>query len=720
MAYLEQIREENQMVKERYQLAVDRVSTIVEENAEHIKSPYKEYFVNVASYLLDVKKTLEMIETNQIKQYTQEELQAINHYLYADLMEDEDLQKYETKEKAKAQKIYNTAYEKQGYSNSYANPTYANQQLGEEYANLLCFLYTELRGLIVYAFEQRYFDITIGLELFIEIYNIMEEEENTYHSIKQAIYYYHSDYCDTTMPKRIGEMLDPSLSFATEIIQESDLSNLSYLYYFGEYISENEKKIAEFLNQMPQEQIDAMAHTYTNGFRQGFITMRIDMSKKSVVNIRYHVGFERVVKAAIKQFECMGLKTTIYRAAVTSIHKKQHLRIGFTSTSVNRQYDYDHRFDDALYLDKAFIERKLVGLRMGYEQYKELADQFAGPAVIEIFGEKSFAPVKKVEALQLSEKQQKVYVEYQRDASLLGNQYIKSEEYSFTIIAYPIPEIGEQFEEIFAETVKVNTLDMDLYREIQQKLIDALDQGEYVRIIGNKECGNKTDLKVMLHPLKNPEKETNFENCLADVNIPVGEVFTSPQLTGTEGTLHVGQVYLNELEYINLELEFRDGKVTAYQADNFTKEEIKENLLYQRETLPMGEFAIGTNTTAYVMGKTYQISHKLPILIAEKTGPHFAVGDTCYKMSEENRIYNPDGKEITAKDNECSILRKTEIEKAYFNCHTDITIPYDELGQIVVYTSTEKAIVLIEQGRFVLEGTEALNQPLDMLTSHFC
>ena len=32
--------------------------------------------------------------------------------------------------------------------------------------------------------------------------------------------------------------------------------------------------------------------------------------------------------------------------------------------------------------------------------------------------------------------------------------------------------------------------------------------------------------------LNNPEKETNFENCLADVNIPLGEVFTSPKLTG--------------------------------------------------------------------------------------------------------------------------------------------------------------------------------------------
>lgn len=49
---------------------------------------------------------------------------------------------------------------------------------------------------------------------------------------------------------------------------------------------------------------------------------------------------------------------------------------------------------------------------------------------------------------------------------------------------------------------------------------------------------------MRLHTLKDPEKETNFENCVADVNIPVGEVFTSPVLSGTSGLLHVKKVYL--------------------------------------------------------------------------------------------------------------------------------------------------------------------------------
>ena len=125
----------------------------------------------------------------------------------------------------------------------------------------------------------------------------------------------------------------------------------------------------------------------------------------------------------------------------------------------------------------------------------------------------------------------------------------------------------------------------------------------------------------------------------------------------------------------------------------------------------MGEFAIGTNTTAYMTAKKYDIESLFPILIAEKTGPHFAVGDTCYSRSEDVRVYNEDGKEIVAKDNSVSVLRKTDPSKAYFACHTDITIPYDELGSIIAYDENKTAYTIIEKGRFVLEGTEELNVP---------
>ena len=139
----------------------------------------------------------------------------------------------------------------------------------------------------------------------------------------------------------------------------------------------------------------------------------------------------------------------------------------------------------------------------------------------------------------------------------------------------------------------------------------------------------------------------------------------------------------------------------------------------------MGEFAIGTNTTAYVVTDKYKLAPKMPILIAEKMGPHFAVGDTCYSWQEDTPVYNPDGKEIIARDNEHTLIRKEDISKAYFNCHTDITIPYDELGSLSVIIKEDNIkklsdayknvqdgpvkIDIIKNGRFVLKGTESLN-----------
>ena len=134
--------------------------------------------------------------------------------------------------------------------------------------------------------------------------------------------------------------------------------------------------------------------------------------------------------------------------------------------------------------------------------------------------------------------------------------------------------------------------------------------------------------------------------------------------------------------------------------------------MFHHKTLPMGEFAVGTNTTAYRMARRFNIERLLPILIGEKTGPHFAVGDTCYSYEEDLKSYNPDGKAIVARSNDYSDLRDSEPDKAYFHCHTDITIPYDELGGIYAVMQDSSEVAVIEDGLFALPGLEEINAPL--------
>lgn len=686
--------EEKSRYHERYELAAERVRGIKwETNGGGCVVPeqMRDYFAKVSSYLVQMMDTYEAVDTGGFYELSLEELQQRNRELYQDILPE-------------------------NYDTSYANPAYAAEKLGNEFGRYLCALYGELREILVYVFEKRLFFLVTGLELFIEIYDLMEDENCEPHEVRNAIYYYVSDYADMTIADRTEMMLDPEHCFARSLIETADLDDLRYLYYFGEYIGDNEIGTARHLGEMEEARIEEMASTYTEGYRNGFELYRIDLSCKKTVNIRYRLGFERMIRAAVRQFRRMGLETTMYRAVGNLIYRNgRGIKVGYSSGGANPQYDYDHRFDEALIFGKALADRKLAQQRCAYEEYREQAAAFAGPAVIEVFGEDPFVPVAKKESAAYTEKQRKQKLEYQSAASLLSNEFIPGDQVSFTIIAYPVPEIGRDYGEIFDETVRVNTLDSTQYGVIQQKLIDALDQGEYVTVTGRGD--NRTSLTVALHPLEDPEHQTDFENCLADVNIPLGEVFTSPKLEGTHGTLHVTEVYLNELKYENLTLEIKDGTVADYICTNFGTEQenkayIEENLLFQHPTLPMGEFAIGTNTTAYAMGQKYGISHLLPILIAEKTGPHFAFGDTCFSHEEELVTYNPDGKQMMAKENRFSAMRHTEPSKAYFNCHTDVTIPYHELGDIIVHCRDGREIVLIQKGRFVLEGTEELNRVL--------
>ena len=676
----------DELMLERFMLMKERILEIQEE--ELVKDPYRDFFRRTAAFITQMLQVYDKLQAGWLDTASLEELEANNQAMYQDILP-------------------------QNYEKSYGNPSYAQAMLGEEMGQLLSFLYTEIRGMIVFVYENRLFDMTVAMELFIQIYNLFEEETVSAKDVQDAIYWYVSDYSDEMVGHRVREGVDPELNFATNIICGNNLADVRYLYKFGEYVTENEIRMAKFLSDMPQEKLEAMARTYTEGYRRGFLAANIDLSKKKTVNIRFQLGFEPMVKAAISQFAKMGLAPVMYRSAVHTVNKRQHMRIGYYGAVPNPQFDYDHKDDQALYLDHEFVQRKLRVLQVAYEQVKTLAGEHAGPAVIETFGETPFAPVKNPKACALSPHQQKLQVSYDNESGQIVNRYIKGDERSFTIIAYPVAEIGPKFEEIFQETVKINTLDNEQYQKIQQSVIDALDQGVRVHIEGMN--GNDTNLTVCLQELKNPEKETNFENCVADVNIPVGEVFTSPKLTGTNGILAVSKVFLRGLEYQDLHIRFQDGMIADYICSNFESQEdsknfIKENLLYHHDTLPLGEFAIGTNTTAYVMAKKYNIGHLLPILIAEKTGPHFAVGDTCYSWSEDTATFNPDGKEITAKDNEVSILRKEDLSKAYFGCHTDITIPYDELGAIWVETRDGERISIIENGKFVLKGTEALNE----------
>ena len=216
MKYSELFAQDNAAVAERYDLAVERISNIPGDVGE----PFRDYFHKMADFVAQMDRLYKDVEQQAMEDWTMEALKAHNDSLYNDILPE-------------------------NYETSYANPDYAAQKLGSDYGPLLSFLYTELRGMIAWAYESRKTQMTIIMELLIEIYNYFEDaSQPDSRFLKQAIYWYISDYSDMMLEDMICDQVDERRTFIKDIICESDLGDLSYLYRYGEYVGENEIQTA--------------------------------------------------------------------------------------------------------------------------------------------------------------------------------------------------------------------------------------------------------------------------------------------------------------------------------------------------------------------------------------------------------------------------------------------------------------------------------------------
>lgn len=687
------------MIDLRYTLAMDRIREIPGENA--VPCEYIQYFENGAAWFIMMDEEAQFLSTGACGDAPAESLRERNQRLYEEILPGR-------------------------YEKSCACPSYAAEIFGDEMGPLLAALRYEIRCVIPFVYRMEKERVLIRAELFLEVYTaftVSFREEGKLpkcEQVRSIIRQYLADYAEDEMLYYLSDKLVKGSSRIYDIIADPDIEERD-LYLTGEYVTDNELSAFRLVQSLSQEQVSLIADTITGGFIRGFINGGKNLASKKSAAFILHLGFERILQQCVINLSQKGLRPIISSEVPTLFHSFRQGDMGYGGANPNPQYYYDHREDQALFLDESLRIRRIEGMTNAYRLLKEKTVLYAGPLVLETFGSAPFSPVETKSAPRYNEAQKKMCTEYEIKAGELYSKAVVAKDRSFTIIDFPMPEISgsqEGYREIFDAVTRINTLDNALYEKIQGKMIDALNTASFVLVKGRG--ANRTDLRVKLKEPDDPSREANFENCTADVNIPVGEVFTTPVLEGTEGVLHVTGVYLNGLYFKDLSITFTEGRVSDYSCGNFDSQEegrkyIEENILYHHQNLPMGECAIGTNTEAYASSAKYGISDRLPILIAEKTGPHFAVGDTCYSRDEDNRVCNPDGREIIAKDNSVSLLRKTDPEKAYFGCHTDITIPYDELGEYTAVRADGTGIPILENGRFVLEGTQILNIPLDKM-----
>ena len=140
-------KERNEQCRERHELAVNRIRSMVTE--ETVEKAYVGYFQDVALFLLELENTRRKVASGEWGNYTLEQMRSLNEILYSDILD-------------------------KNYERSYANPEYAVSSFGTEMGQLLSLLYAELRGGIHYAFEEKTDYLTILYELFIGVYNCFE------------------------------------------------------------------------------------------------------------------------------------------------------------------------------------------------------------------------------------------------------------------------------------------------------------------------------------------------------------------------------------------------------------------------------------------------------------------------------------------------------------------------------------------------------------------
>ena len=132
------------MIEERYSLSLLRIKKIGDETI--VTDPYRDFFVNTSDFLIRMDEEYERVQSGRIKSETLSILEKENRKLYEELLGE-------------------------AYESSYANPQYCVRLFGMEYGQLFSFLYTEMRALIVYAYEQDQEAMAIRMELFLEIYH---------------------------------------------------------------------------------------------------------------------------------------------------------------------------------------------------------------------------------------------------------------------------------------------------------------------------------------------------------------------------------------------------------------------------------------------------------------------------------------------------------------------------------------------------------------------
>ena len=583
------------------------------------------------------------------------------------------------------------------YDNSFSNAEYLHS-LGFDDADLL--------GTIHHIFDNSLRNVVLNRPIFVwNKSDLLVALKKYFNDFDRAVLQAELDKQSRIAQYKQDDsrMLESSIAdnCFNNVLSSANPKNLDWMAGYGVFISTVEQQMCRFWYDLPDEMINKMAVHIVDAFFHGFISQSRYVDGRTNVRIMYAIGQEALAQKIVKMFRQRGMEPIILQPS---------------SIAYSQQCLADHRYDEAICQERETYEVQADAYSVATERYYDFIKNSCGFVRVGTFGNEVQPVVPGIHSYHPNEDVMKMYRKMIVQKRNIEAKVLRPDNLSFCSVVFPDKRVGDNFKEVFNAFYELNTERSEPYELIQKDLIEILDKCGSVYLEGIN--GNKTNITVQIGSLENEEKQTNFLNCGGDINIPHGEMFTTPKLNGTNGILNVKEIYLKDKYYKNLILTFHNGKVVDYGCSNFddndkNKKYVLENLLNGMKNPPMGELSIGTNTLAYKIAEELNLFSRLPILLAEKMGPHIAVGDPCFARGEDSPVFNIyGGKEMVARDNEMT-QRRGEDPDCYVNFHTDITIPYKEMGLFVgTDRHTGEQHVIIKDGKFVPDIAQRLNDNL--------
>lgn len=351
--------EENNSVNERLQLAINRISTIKEEHT--VGHNEKLYFDTLAQFIEHMYQIRNLIQSGKYNQLSMEELLQWNEIIYKDELAN-------------------------NFTTSFLNINYCIACFGEKEGRFLNGLYKIIRNIISATFSKRDLYFTIFMELFIEIYNLYEENISYYRK-KDCLYWFMSDYGEYFDEDYIQKICGIGDSCWIDYLQK--VYHVSDLFQYGKYISKKDIECFHYYSHLSKEELHQLALQYVESYEKKYI--KNTNGKKIVIPIKYYVGLEPVVDKVVTLLKEQQIETICYWENI--------------KTSLGNSC-YDNNFSNVkgLHYDKQYKERRIQSLRFFVTKYQE-KNQIANVVL-------SIEP-KEFEAISLSEKQKELEKQFE-------------------------------------------------------------------------------------------------------------------------------------------------------------------------------------------------------------------------------------------------------------------------------------------------------------------